>query len=540
MRDIPHELEQRPVTSPASGSSMKRWELLVSALFILGCILTSIVLLGRLDIGLYDETAYLQRGAWIDKQGLPTADMAPLYSLWYRSLQFIVSDPIQRYFANYAFTMAALPVLAFALLRISRVALLPSLVTGVFVLLSNSNVLNWPRVSVFALIILLIGLILFLRSERRDRGWFAITAATAVVQFIRPEFALSLMVLGALWLFDLVRRKRGGGLITWSYPLAALVLIAALFVWLGNPFANGRSMIAFGQHYALNVIDAGETHVDPWTNWETIAQKDLGTTESLTNALRNAPDRVVWHVLRNVSQALPTWARMYLPAGARMTWHAWVLLIISAAALLIQVQRVRRAPSDAFMRILPIVGALCLPALLSAIVIHPRQHYLLFPAVLLLLMLVRSAYRPRPARTSGTIPWVPGLAALLLMGLHLGRPIAPQGRPNLATIHALRSITSTKPMIILEADGGYDAYLPPGTERIKAQAITTGFSDLLNDSAVNIIVSSPRLERDHRFLEDPEWRHFRDGGYRSAFNEVAVRGTTTRLFVRRSILVDQP
>lgn len=540
MRDIHHELEQRPVTSPASGASMKRWEPLVSALFILGCILTSIVLVGRLDIGLYDETAYMQRGAWIDKQGLPTADMAPLYSLWYRSLQFIVSDPIQRYFVNYAFTMAALPVLAFALLRVSRVALVPSLLVGVFVLLSDLNVLNWPRVSVFALIILLIGLIFFLRSDRRDGGWFAITAATAVVLFIRPEFALSLLVLVALWLFDLVRRKRGGGLITWSYPLAALVLIVALFAWLGNPFANGRSMVAFGQHYALNVIDAGEAHVDPWTNWETIAQNDLGTTESLTTALRNAPDRVGWHVQRNLSQALPTWGRMYLPAGARMTWRGWVLLIITAAALLILIHRSRRIPSDALRRVLPAVGALCLPALLSAIVIHPREHYLIFPALLLLLLLVTSAYRSTLTRTSGIVSWVPGMAAILLIGLHLGLPVAPQGRPTLATIHTLRRIPSTRPMVILEADGGYDAYLPPSTKRIKAQATTTGFSDLLSDSAVNIIVSSPRLERDHRFLEDPTWRHFLDGGYRSAFNEVAVEGTTTRLFVRRSILADQP
>jgi hypothetical protein len=540
VRDIHHDLEQQPVTSPASGSSTKRWEPLVSALFILGCILFSIALVGRLDIGLYDETSYLQRGTWIDTHGLPTADMAPLYSLWYRALQFMVSDPVQRYFANYAFTMAALPIAVFLLLRTSSVPLLPSLLTGVFVLFSTLNVLNWPRVSVFALIILLIGLIIFIRSERKDGAWFAVAASTAFVLFIRPEFALSLVLIGALWLFDMVRRKRGGDLITWSYSIAALVLVAALFALLGNPFTNGRSMIAFGQHYALNVIDAGEEHVDPWTNWETIAQQDLGTTESLTTALRNAPGRIRWHVQRNLSQALPTWARMYLPAGAQMSRTAWVLLIAMAAGLLLVAGRRRKTASDGFWELFAVVFVLCLPALLSAIVIHPRQHYLIFPAVLLLLMLVRSAYRHGAGLDHGVLRWIPGVAVALLMGFLSGKSIAPKGRPTLATIEALRSLPRTQPLVILEADGGYDAYLPAGTTRIKAQELTIGDFGPLTDSTVNVIVSSPRLERDHRFLEDPGWQQFLAGGYHRSFNMIAVDGTTTRLFVRRSIFDDQP
>ncbi len=518
---------------------MKRWEPVVSGLFILGCILSSVALVGRLDIGLYDETSYLQRGAWIDTLGLPTADMAPLYSLWYRALQFIVSDPVQRYFANYAFTMAALPIAAFLLLRTSCVPLLPSLLTGVFVLFSTLNVLNWPRVSVFALIILLIGLIIFIRSTRRDVAWSGISISSAIVLFIRPEFALSLVLVGALWIIDIVRRKRRGGHIIWTYSLAALVLVAALFALLGNPFANGRSMIAFGQHYALNVIDAAEVHVDPWTNWEAIAQKDLGTTESLATALRNAPGRVRWHVQRNLSQALPTWARMYLPAGGRMSRSAWVMLFTMTTVLLILVRLGRRRTSDGSVRIFPVVCALCLPPLLSAVVIHPRQHYLVFPAVLLLLMLVRSAYRHRAGQDNGVLPWIPGVAVALLMGFS-GKSIAPNGRPTLATIEALRSLPSTQPLVILEADGGYDAFLPPGTVRIKAQELKTGFSGTLTDSTVNVIVSSPRLERDHRFLEDPEWQQFLAGGYRGSFSMIAVDGTTTRLFVRRSILDDQP
>lgn len=519
---------------------MKRWEPLVSVLFILGCILFSIAMVGRLDIGLYDETSYLQRGTWIDSHGLPTADMAPLYSLWYRALQFIVSDPVHRYFANYAFTMAALPIAAFLLLRTSRVPLLPSLLTGLFVLFSTLNVLNWPRVSVFALVIQLIGLIIFIRSKRRDSAWFAVAAFTALVLFIRPEFALSLVLIGALWVFDLVRRKRGGDHIIWTYPLASLVIVVALLASIGNPFANGRSMIAFGQHYALNVIDAGEGHVDPWTNWEEIAQKDLGTTESLTTALQSAPGRVRWHVQRNLSQTLPTWARMYLPAGARMSRSAWVLLITMTTVLLILVRLGRRKTSDGSLRIFPVVCALCLPPLLSAVVIHPRQHYLVFPAVLLLLMLVRSAYRHGAGQDHGVLRWIPGVAVALLMGFNVGMPIAPKGRPILATIEALRSLPGTKPLVILEADGGYDAYLPPGTLRIKAQELTTGLSDLLTDRTVNVIVSSPRLEGDHRSLEDPGWQQFLAGGYRGSFSMIAVDGTTTRLFVRRSILDDQP
>lgn len=528
------------MTSTTSRYTARPREPLVTALFILGCIATSIAFVSRLDIGLYDETAYLQRGAWIDAHGLPTADMAPVYSLWYRCLQFIVSDPVHRYFVNYAVTMAALPILIFLLLRATNTALIPSLLTGSFVQVSSLNVLNWPRVSVFALILLLIGLLFQIRSTRRDAGWLGITVATAFVLYIRPEFGASLAVIVLLWAIDITKRARESGSISWSYPTVALVVITLLLIKFGNPYGHGRSMIAFGQHYALNVIEAGDRPVDPWTNWESLAQKDLGTTTSLSEAFRNAPDRVLWHVERNMSQLFPTWARLYMPAGARLNHLAWALLLVQVLLLLRLGWFHRRRSPPVWFRALPVILALVLPALLSAIVIHPRQHYLLFPAVLFLLVLVGLAYRPATERPGMLWRWSPAVVLLLLVVLHSGSPIAPKGRPTLATIEALRSLPISQPLVILEADGGYDAYLPAGTVRINAQGTDIASPDVLVQKGVNVIVASPRLMQDHRFAGDPTWQRFFAGDYREGFTVRPVEGTRTRLFVRHEVFGTQP
>src|SRR5690606_17016878 len=103
-------------------------------------------------------------------------------------------------------TMALLPIGTLLLLRKLGTALPASLGTSSFLLFSTLNVLNWPRVSVFALLVLLSGLFLALRTTDRDRKWATVVSAIAVCVFIRPEFALSLGCAFLVWLADLARR----------------------------------------------------------------------------------------------------------------------------------------------------------------------------------------------------------------------------------------------------------------------------------------------------------------------------------------------
>lgn len=502
--------------------------------FALICVIAAVYFTRQLDIGLYDETAYLQRGEAIDTEGLPTADMAPLYSLWYRFLQIFINDPVQRYFVNYGLLIALLPFSVFLLLRALGTSLIASITTGILILLSTLNILNWPRVSVFALIVLIVGLLLFLRSSVRDRGWAWLFAASAITVFIRPEFVLSLVGIGASWAIDIVQRRRRGDRVEPAPPGVGLLFAALLFTVLGSPFANGRSMVAFGQHYALNRTEADHSELDPWTNWEGITERELGTTSSFTQALSNAPDRVLWHIGQNLGSTVPALVRMYMPAGARPDRVAWLLMTVLFGVLTRRAWSKRKdMPGTGPGITLPAI-AICLPAIIAVVLINPRQHYLIFPAVLLLVLLVRKAFPAKadPPMTRWT--WMVAAASCLSLLAYSGNRIAPAARPVLATINTLRDIKLSTPMVILDADGGYDAYLPDGTERLTAQDKATGFNAFLEANGVNVIVGSPRLEQDQRFANDPEWQAFTNDGNNGAFESIPVPGTVVRIHVARS------
>ena len=508
----------------------QRWVTIVLAAICLGVAVYSIQ---WLDIGLYDETAYLQRGAVIDEEGLPSADMGPLYSLWYRVLQVVWADPIDRYFANLGITIALLPFMLFLVLRRLGTSLIVSSFVALFILVSTLNILNWPRVSVFALIILLLGLWLQAGSRSRDRGWAFLTCAAIIAVYIRPEFALSVGILGVSWLVDLYRRKRRGEPYSITPIMTTAVLAITMSLVLGNPFGHGRGMVAFGQHYALNRIEADDSDTDAWTSWETITQRDLGTTSSLSRAVSHAPDRVAWHIGSNLRQLVPTLGRMVLPAGARLDRKATVLLGLLFFVICWALFLARKAKRSTSVASIWVIAALAAPAILAAIVIFPRQHYLIFPITLATLPLVATLFPERSVDTR----WPHRIAAVLTVFIlltYVGRPIGTPGRPVLATIQALRELDLPAPMIILDADGGYATYLPAGSVRISAQDKVRGLDDLLSTERINVIVASQRLAKDPRFAEDPDWRHFVDGGYTTRFDRSAVEGTNTLLYVLRA------
>lgn len=501
---------------------------LVTLLFGLLCVLVAVYATQRLDIGLYDETAYLHRGAMIDTEGMPDADMAPLYSLWYRALQFVLADPVDRYFLNLGFTIALLPFLFFLVLRALGTSISAAFLAGLFILLSTLNILNWPRVSVFALIILLLGLLFRSVSRSRDRGWAIVSCAAIVATYIRPEFALSIFGLIGLWIHDAKRRVRGGDppakRWAWVPGLLALVLV----LWLGSPFGHGRSTVAFGQHYALNKVATGSGDMDPWTGWEAIAAADLGSSTSLTTALTTAPDRILWHIGQNLRQLVPAIGRMMLPAGARMDRVASVLLIALCLALGWSLYTTRE-PGAPHRGTYAMVLVLSLPALIAAVIIHPRQHYLIFPIILCMLPALARIF---PVGTRGTdrAPWMLAASAAAILVLYSGRPFGKPERPVLATINALRRSELPGPLVILDPDGGYATYQRAGSIQVPTTEMRTGFNEFITKHGINVIVSSPRSEADPRFAQDPAWLRFKADPRGAGARVEQVAGTAITIY----------
>ena len=490
----------------------------------------------HLDLGLYDETAYLQRGLDIPTRGLPSADMAPVYALWYWMLSLFTNDPSTLYFTNYGVTMVLFPLMFFGFLRGAGTGRAASLIVALCMIPTTLNVQNWPRVSIVALIILLAAIWAGSRIRDRDRSFAATILITLIATFLRPEFLLSVVLLLCIWLYVFIRgrtRPTAGQGVT---VLVTLICMGLLFWCFGDPLAKGRSMIAFGQHYALNWVKANGSGLDPWTNWEQIVASDLGHAQTFSQAFVNAPGKVLWHIGMNVSGVLSGAAKLVLPAGTRAGRFTIPLLAITLLVILLLNKNTLRLRLTLLKRPIAMILAMSAPPLASVLLIHPREHYLLFPVCFFLALLIAAAY-PRAARTS--FSWPGMLPLLMLVAVFFSVQVAQERStaPVLNTVQAINALNVIADIDLLDADGGYGVYLNKPSRRHIAQEKTTGFAALLKERSIDLIVASPRLMNDQRYRGDPEWEQFFSGAYAPAFRRVPVPGTETTLFVAEKALL---
>ena len=181
-----------------------------------------------------------------------------------------------------------------------------------------------------------------------------------------------------------------------------------------------------------------------------------------------------------------------------------------------------------------IVTLMLLPPILSALVVYPRQHYLLF------LLLVPAYLVTLLRRWASTKPW-DMLTALgvCVLALVLVQPADTGNRvqQNLAVITTLRSLNIEQPVDILEAEGEYGVYVGQNYNRVAEYSKQSSFNTFLQDRSIDMIVVSERLRNDTRFRDDPEWRSFLDDPDAMGFSTVAVEGAPERFILLRDELV---
>lgn len=505
-----------------------------------------------LDIGLYDESLYLRRGLSVP-EGLPSAENAPLYAVWYYGLSFFRTDPVDLYYLSYK-ALTVLPALAlFVALRVHRISREIAFLTSLGLLVSSVNFPTWPKVSHFALMILLGGVAA--TGRLRDRTWQATALAGAALlgSYVRPELFVSLLLLVCLGGFFAFRAAREASSLRPAIPLLGLVLASCLgWAWLGSPLGSGeRSMMAFGQHYARNWVSWHQDPRDPWTHWEAIVEEDFGDVASPVEALGANPSAMLRHASWNL-RALPVQlrTRFGFPYPRNPATDIAFLLTSTLVLLLVFLHRGRRSLHAWRARIRDnarhyrvhalLLACLVVPYLVSVVWIAPRAHYLLVLGTLLIvagiLLLFRTPSRePRPTSSRH-------LAVLCLLAVLLTRPIA-QGRAaatpqeTLRTIYALRSLEITRPVDILEAEGGYGIYLGGQYRRVAPYDKDQRFGSFFEEESIDLVVLSDRLRTDPRFAEDPEWRAFLRDPSEWGFIPLDIPGVPRRsLLVRRSLL----
>ena len=481
------------------------------------------------DLTLWDETTYLYWGLKIEQNGLPAASWAPLYSLWYYFLSTFESNPINLYYLNYKLMVFLPSFCLYLFLRLAKVNNYISIIFSTLILIVTYRI--WPFVSLFALIFIILGISFSFVLKNKAILFCVFSTFLLITSYIRPEFFISFMIAFLISLFLVFFKDKSKHRIKLFFSFFLLcTIIGLLLLLIGNPLSSDRSIMAFGQHYSINVVEKNKLEINPWTNWETIVYKDFGDINSVKEALFSNPEKFFWHVKENLANDLLIigykiivfmfsvliflyLARKHLPFTNRLT-----------TSYLTQVLRNNLIP-------LSLISIAAIPSIISILLIHPREHYLVFVLILFLMsfaiILFPKENKDKIQLRSHIIFLISFLLTIFLGMKNLER-IEKIEQKQLNYILALKNYNSLDTINLLHGTGSIAVYLP---NYLPIHIITKNqnFNAFLKQHDINMIVLDQEILNHPKFKNDPEWGYFLNNFNQFKFDKINIKNVGTVL-----------
>jgi hypothetical protein len=475
------------------------------------------------DIEFDDESGYLKAGLDFIRSGPPRGEESPLYALWYWLESCVVFDPVNLYYANWG-------ILLFATLLATATALSAMEIDAIGVLFAMSvvSVLSvfelWPHVTLLSGILVLVAATMVIRIPSAARALSTGSTALAFAAFVRPELFQAFALYFVVSAFASLRERQV------RYLVIPLVTIGVLCVTFGLPFGGGRTMVAFGQHYAFNVVNARHLNIDSWNNWTQLVRADFGDVSTPFGSLLANWRAFAWHIGANIRN-LPINAYVVMPfLPSSVVFRALLglpLAVVLTVGISLGIVRARR--DERALRLVALSGALMVPWALSALIIAPRVHYFVAPFMALFTLAVYGVGNSRFARIRTCMLVVVPLAPLLI-GV-AGWVHGQTTLSNVATVRLLRTLALPPGIVILEPDFGRGLYAMLKYERL-SQTDCMPFAPCLQTRSPDVIVSDKRLRS--YYANDAGFQAFARRSGASDFEDKVVAGTDIHVYVRRA------
>jgi len=515
--------------------SSRKADLLIIIIILLAGLKYTFMLEKGLDISFYDEASYLYWGIKIPVEGLPRTDYAPLYAFWYFIISLIEPNRVNLFYLNVKLMTILPPIIVYILLRKNRVSIPVSATISWFFLLSRANAYTWPKVSHFALLIVLFILILV---TRRSLLWTSLYASLGglVVSYIRPEFFMAYIL--SLLIFILTAALGKQERIRLPVLLWYLLVTVALLGVFGLPVSTDRSIIAFGQHFSRNWVSWTGSDLSPWTNWREIVAQNFGTADTVLSAFTNNPSIFLKHISYNILELIRNASTLILPTFFPKGKTSLYIAALSIIGLCIAKRSTIRNNFREYKNIILFMGLFILPGLVSTIIIQPRDHYLLLPCVLtaVFLAIIVDSNEHEQKQANYTKLLFLGLLAISFTPYFAERIRSDRPGPNLASIRFIQSLSIEETVYLLEAEGGYHYYLDDNFHRIAQYAKNSDFYHFMEERKINMIMVTDVLVEDSRFRDDAEWIDFLDNYSTFEFTELDVPYAGSLLLIHNDLL----
>ncbi len=484
------------------------------------------------DILFYDESIYLHQGLnfnWgmIFKDGF-------VYRLWYLLLSLIAGDAVNLYYVNYILLIWLNPFLIYFVLRKLQIERFYCSLFGLLFLISNVNVTSWPFITRFALALILGTLILMMRAQTMKSKFYIVLGGLFLLVYTRPEYILSWLLFSLIAVMYLIFRYLKTRKQVMLVAVMVTVICSGFIFIIKSPAQTRRSMMAFGQHYALNLYKQGKITINPNTNWKKILKEDFQTDDSLMSAFMSNPKAMVNHMIANVKVIPYQMMQHFFPFGIRTGFIKKALLVILCLLFVLQMVFVfvkkwkqkslwGEDKNEAIFDLISLI--IMLPLLISIVFIYPREHYLLILMALICMLAAKhipplsDKMVPVPLKYAVMviilffIPWY----ATSTIGLMPGKVdnIHNKQCTNLRRIAVIRSIVANpvykfktdSPPRLLSAGGSMEPYVH-GLQHVSEQAKKGPFMEFMAQENINMILLNPGLMNDNRFAGDKEFKEF--------------------------------
>jgi hypothetical protein len=542
-------------------------QVLMELFYVLAIVVVCFKLLyeisGVMDIRFYDETVYLGRGVQLNWNSLFKDGF--VYFVWYKLLSLFVQDNVTLYYLNYILLFLINPLLMYILLRKMGRERFGSAFFSIALLAANITIITWPFITRFATALILCTFILILSVKTKKAKYVIALCGLSLLIYTRPEYVLSLVLFSIVSLSCLMYKFIKSRKRVFAFLALFTLLLSVFIVFIKGPAKAGRSVMAFGQHYAVNLHQEGKISINPNTNWRKVMKDRFGTDRSITKAFLNNPKEMIGHLVTNIRRLPGRVIALSLPYKTKNKFGTKLIFLIIAGFLIFIsiINSVRGIKGKGWKQFLSPVEnnpglnindgifyflsiIIIIPLVISVCLVYPREHYLLVLFTVVLVMVVKNLPGIPKNAILKKFRWVPYAVILFILyavpwrvsGTRgtLPQDIQPlQKCSNLKKISFIKSIKAVSKIVFLGAHGSMEPYID-NLQHVSEMEKDVSFNEFLEQMKINMIWVDKALRKDTRFRDDDEFKDFLSAIPNDAWEKIDIPSCRGCLAVKKEIL----
>ncbi|TLV00389.1 hypothetical protein [Dyadobacter luticola] len=358
------------------------FDILAFSFVLIAAVLLNYNYSNRLDIISDDDDLYFSFGMMLLEGKYRGADDGPLYYTFQLLLQLLTNDAIKTFYINYIITSSVPFILFYLLLRSRGVNIWLSAIIAIMFMFSLLNYPITPKLTHYAIIYLLLGLLAFSYSKKNIHKVFFCCLFVLLAAYARPELYIGFFLLTLVTAYLSYHEGQ------YKYLLIIISVAILSGYFLGTPIGErDRSFWTFKHHFSINYIQANpQLNLSPWNHFNQITTEAFGhKLVSIKDAIITSPSLVIWHIKLNIVnylKMLPTYFTSIIFENIQFPFRKYVLILLG----LLTIFRINYTKTYTNLKLifkenlffLIIFLIILVPTYISNFFIYPRPHYILY------------------------------------------------------------------------------------------------------------------------------------------------------------------